>query len=52
VLVCLEGAGRVEHGGQTYAAAKGDVMLLPAAVGVCAFRPSGPVTVLEAALPE
>jgi mannose-6-phosphate isomerase len=52
VLICLEGAGRVEHGGQTYAAAKGDVMLLPAAVGVCAFRPSGPVTVLEAALPE
>jgi mannose-6-phosphate isomerase len=52
VLVCLEGAGRVEHGGQTYAAAKGDVWLLPAAVGACAFRPSGVVTLLEAALPE
>jgi mannose-6-phosphate isomerase len=52
VLVCIEGTGRVEHGGETYAAAKGDVLLLPAAVGVCAFRPSGGVTVLEVALPE
>jgi mannose-6-phosphate isomerase len=52
VLVCLEGTGRVEHGGQTYATARGDVWLLPAAVGGCVFRPSGPVTVLEVALPE
>ena len=52
VLVCIEGTGRVEHGGETYAAAKGDVLLLPAAVGVCAFRPSGAVTLLEVALPE
>jgi mannose-6-phosphate isomerase len=52
VLVCLEGTGRVEHGDETYAAGKGDVLLLPAAIGVCAFRPSGPVTLLEVALPE
>jgi mannose-6-phosphate isomerase len=52
VLVCVEGTGQVEHGGETYAAAKGDVLLLPAAVGVCAFRPSGAVTLLEVALPE
>ena len=52
VLVCIEGTGRVEHGGQTYAAAKGDVLLLPAAVGVGAFRPNGAVTLLEVALPE
>jgi mannose-6-phosphate isomerase len=52
VLVCIEGTGRVEHGGETHAAGKGDVLLLPAAVGACAFRPSGPVTVLEVALPE
>jgi mannose-6-phosphate isomerase len=52
VLVCIEGTGRVEHGGETYAAAKGDVLLLPAAVGACVFQPSGAVTVLEAALPE
>jgi mannose-6-phosphate isomerase len=52
VLVCIEGTGRVEHGGQTYAAAKGDVLLLPAAGGVGAFRPSGAVALLEVALPE
>jgi mannose-6-phosphate isomerase len=52
VLVCLEGTGLVEHGGETYAAGRGDVLLLPAAVGACAFRPSGPVSVLEAALPQ
>jgi mannose-6-phosphate isomerase len=52
VLICLEGTGRVEHGSETYAAGKGDVWLLPAAVGVCAFRPSGPATLLEVALPE
>ena len=52
VLVCLEGTGLVEHGGESYAVAKGGVWLLPAAVGACDFRPSGPVTLLEVALPE
>ena len=52
VLVCIEGTGRVEHGGETYSVGKGDVLLFPAAVGVCAFRPGGPVTLLEVALPE
>jgi mannose-6-phosphate isomerase len=52
VLVCIEGTGRIEHGSESYAVGKGDVLLLPAAVGVCAFRPSGPVILLEAALPE
>jgi mannose-6-phosphate isomerase len=52
VLVCIEGAGRLEHGGEAYAVSKGDVLLLPAAIGACVFRPSGPVILLEAALPE
>ena len=52
VLVCIDGTGRLEHGGETHAAGKGDVLLLPAAVGACVFRPSGSVTVLEVALPE
>jgi mannose-6-phosphate isomerase len=52
VLVCIEGTGRLEHGGETYAAGKGDVLLLPASVGACVFRPSGSVTLLEAALPQ
>jgi len=52
VLVCIEGAGQVEHGGAAYAIGKGDVWLLPAAVGACAFQPHGAVSLLEIALPE
>ena len=51
VLVCIEGAGQVEHGRATYALAKGDVMLLPAAVGACTFRPRSAVSLLEIAIP-
>ena len=50
-LVCVEGAGQLEHGGATYAAGKGDVWLLPAVAGVCAFQPRSAVTLLEVALP-
>jgi len=52
VLVCIEGTGQVEHGGATYSVGKGDVVLLPAVTGACAFRPRGAVTVLEIAIPE
>ena len=52
VLVCIEGGGQVEHGGATYAVGKGDVLLLPAVVGECAFRPGSAVSLLEIALPE
>ena len=52
VLVCIEGAGQVEHGGVTYALEKGGVLLLPAVVGACVFRPSSAANVLEIALPE
>jgi mannose-6-phosphate isomerase len=52
VLVCIQGAGQVEHDGATYAVRKGDVVLLPAVLGACAFRPRGAVTVLEIEIPE
>jgi mannose-6-phosphate isomerase len=52
VLVCLEGNGALEHGGMNYPIARGDVVLLPAEVGVCAYRPRGVVSILEIALPE
>ena len=52
VLVCLDGAGRIEHGGASHDAGRGDVMLLPAALGACSFLPTGAVTVLEIALPD
>ncbi len=52
VLVCVYGAGQVEHVGTTYAVGKGDVFVLPAAIGTCVFRPLGAVNVLEIALPD
>jgi mannose-6-phosphate isomerase len=50
VLVCIEGAGSVEHNGADFAMEKGAVVLLPAAVGVCQLRPELPVTLLEIAI--
>ncbi|MCL5671722.1 MAG: hypothetical protein M1423_10590 [Acidobacteria bacterium] len=52
VLVCIEGSGQVEYGGDTYEVGRGDVWLLPAVVGACAFRPRNAVSLLEIALPE
>jgi len=52
VLVCIEGAGEVEHGGANYLVGRGDVVLLPAAVGACYYRPRKAVSLLEVALPE
>ena len=52
VLVCIEGAGQLEHDGATYAAGRGDVWLLPAVPGACTFRPHGAASVLEIAIPE
>jgi uncharacterized protein YjlB len=39
------------HDGIPYAVGKGDVWLLPAEAGECAFQPSGEVTMLEIAIP-
>jgi mannose-6-phosphate isomerase len=52
VLVCIEGAGHLEHGGTTHAVGKGDVFVLPAAIGTSVFRPSSAVNLLEIALPD
>jgi mannose-6-phosphate isomerase len=52
VLVCLSGDGQLEHEGVHYAVGKGDVLLLPAVVGPCAYEPSGAVNLLEISLPE
>jgi mannose-6-phosphate isomerase len=52
VLVCIEGSGQVGHGGATYEVGRGDVWLLPAVVGACAFPPRNTVSLLEIALPE
>jgi len=52
VLVCVDGAGQVEHGSATYAVGKGEVFLLPAEIGKCVFRPRGAVNVLEISIPD
>jgi mannose-6-phosphate isomerase len=52
VLVCIDGAGQIEHGGATYEIGKGDVFLLPALLGECTFQPRGRVNVLEIEIPE
>jgi mannose-6-phosphate isomerase len=51
LLVSIEGEGQVEHNGTTYPVGKGEVWLLPAAVGACAFQPRGAVSLLEIGLP-
>ncbi len=52
VIVCVEGAGNLEHAGETYAVAKGEVWLLPAIAGVCAFSPTEQITLFEIAIPN
>ncbi len=52
VLVCLVGSGHLEYAGQTYAFARGQVLLSPAVVGECLCRPHGSVSILEISLPE
>ena len=52
VLICIEGAGEIEHGDANYPVGRGDVALLPAEVGACSFRPCKAVNLLEIALPE
>jgi mannose-6-phosphate isomerase len=52
VLVCIAGEGRLENEGENYDFSKGDVLLLPAAVGTCLCQPHRAVTLLEISLPE
>src|SRR5271166_2218132 len=51
VLVCIAGEGELEHSGTNYPVGRGDVVLLPAEVGACSYRPHTPVAMLEVALP-
>jgi mannose-6-phosphate isomerase len=52
VLVGIVGEGDLGHCGASYPVGRGDVMLLPAEVGTCIFRPLTQVILLEVALPE
>jgi mannose-6-phosphate isomerase len=50
VLVCLSGAGSVSHGDAKYPFGKGDVVLLPPTLGICACNAEGAV-VLDISVP-
>jgi mannose-6-phosphate isomerase len=52
VLVCIEGAGDLEHADARFTFAKGDLFLLPAVIGECTVRPNNAVTLLDIALPD
>ncbi len=52
VLVCIAGEGHVRQNGADFRFSAGDVLLLPAEVGVCLCRPSGSVELLEISLPD
>ncbi|MEO8692210.1 MAG: type I phosphomannose isomerase catalytic subunit [Acidimicrobiales bacterium] len=52
VLVAVDGDADVDHDGDRYRLKRGEVLVLPAVVGVCVVRPIGDVTVLELSLPE
>ncbi len=49
IIVCVEGAGGLEHDGLSWPIARGGLVLLPAAVGVSRFSPAGEVTLIEIA---
>jgi mannose-6-phosphate isomerase len=52
LLVSIAGEGQIEHDGAIYKVGKGDVLLLPAVVGRCLYRPRGTAVILEIALPD
>jgi mannose-6-phosphate isomerase len=52
VLVCIAGEGHVRQNGADFRFSAGEVLVLPAEVGVCLCRPSGNVELLEISLPD
>jgi len=52
VLVCIAGNCELEYAGVGHAICKGDVMLLPAAVGACFCQTHGSISLLEVSLPD
>jgi mannose-6-phosphate isomerase len=52
ILVCTEGKGQLDYGGTKYTIKMGDVVLLPAAIGIINCIPQGKINLLEIAIPE
>jgi mannose-6-phosphate isomerase len=52
VVVCIGGAGELEHADARFAFAKSDVFLLPAVIGQCIVRPGNVMNLSDIALPD
>jgi len=52
ILVCIDGKGDIAFDGANYSIKKGDVVLLPAELGVMDIIPQGKISLLEIAIPE
>jgi mannose-6-phosphate isomerase len=52
ILVCIGGKGELIFNGENYKLNKGDVMLLPADVGICSLQPVDTIELLEIGIPE
>jgi mannose-6-phosphate isomerase len=51
ILVCADGKGELDYEGTLYPLKKGDVILLPAAIGVISCLPEGKINLFEIAIP-
>ena len=52
VLVCLNGNGTIQHNEKAYSIKKGEVVLLPAIIGLKHLQPSNEITILQIAISE
>lgn len=52
ILVCLEGAGKMNYNKKDYSISKGEVMLVPAAVGQLDLHPNHKISLLQIAIPK
>lgn len=52
ILVCIDGKGDIAFDGTNYGIKKGDLVLLPAELGVMNCIPQGKINLLEIAIPE
>ncbi|MET3980983.1 mannose-6-phosphate isomerase [Mucilaginibacter sp. UYP25] len=51
ILVCLEGSAKVVSNANHYPISKGDVVLLPAAIGECDVQPDNQINLLQINIP-
>ncbi|HLS11349.1 MAG TPA: type I phosphomannose isomerase catalytic subunit [Flavobacteriaceae bacterium] len=52
VLVSIDGRGSMKYNNETYSIETGEVMLLPAIIGLLELQPQNEITILQIAIPE